>query len=89
MSMPIPETEHPFIDNGEGFPTPDSVRDALRMFSMDRLADIPANYMGQEGSMVELITRCRIERLTENWPKDFIAQVIGSAAQAGQENPKE
>lgn len=79
------EAGHPFIDNGEGFPTPDSVRQALGMFSLDRLADIPVNYRGQEGSMIDLIAKCRIDRLTENWPKDFIAQVVGSASQAGRQ----
>lgn len=74
------DSKHPFVDNGEGFPTPDSVRAALGMFSLDRLADIPVSYMDKKGSMVDLITRCRIERLTENWPKGFIAQVIGAAS---------
>lgn len=80
------EAEPPFVDSGEGFPTGKSVRQALGMFSLDRLADIPVSYMGQEGSMVDLISRCRIERLVENWPKGFIAQVVGAASQAGQQS---
>jgi hypothetical protein len=73
----------PFDDNGEGFPTPDSVRTALSQFNLDRLSEVEVSYMGQEGSMVDLISRCQIDRLTQNWPKDFIAQVVGAAAQAG------
>lgn len=84
--MAMSKANHPFVDNGEGFPTSDSARSALSMFNLDRLADIPVSYKGQEGSMVELLTCCRIERLTENWPKDFIAHVIGSASQAGQQS---
>lgn len=84
--MDMPENKPPFVDNGEGFPTPDSVRAALGMFSLGRLADMPVSYMDHQGSMVDLITRCRIERLTENWPKSFIAQVIGAASQAGQQS---
>jgi hypothetical protein len=78
------EVGHPFIDNGEGFPTPDSVRQALGMFSLSPLADIAVNFRGQEGSMVDLVAQCQIGHLTENWPKGFIAQVIGAASQAGQ-----
>lgn len=78
--------DHPFIDNGEGFPTADSIREVLGMFSLDRLTDIPVSYNGREGTMVDLIAHCRIERLTENWPKGFISQVIGVASQAGQPN---
>lgn len=78
-------SEPPFIDDGKGFPTPDSARQAFNMFSLDRIADIQGSYMGQRSSMVELVTRCRIERLVENWPKAFIAQVMGAASQAGQE----
>lgn len=77
--------EHPFIDNGEGFPTPDSVRTALGMFSLDELADIPIRFKGEEGSMIDLVAQCQIEHLTRNWPKGFIAQVIGSATQAAQQ----
>ena len=78
------ETNHPFEDNGEGFPTADSVYKALGMFSMESLADTRINYRGQEGTMVGLITQCQIERLVENWPGGFIAQVVGAATQAGQ-----
>lgn len=74
----------PFVDSGNGLPTPDSVRQALTMFGLDRLADINVRYADHEGSMTDLIARCRIERLTQNWPKGFIAQVIGSASEAGQ-----
>jgi hypothetical protein len=75
----------PFIDNGEGFPTPDSVRSALNMYQLGALADTTASFRGEADSMVGLIARCRIEDLTKNWPKGFIAQVIGVAAQAGQQ----
>lgn len=80
----MPETNHPFVDSGNGFPTPESVRTALGMFSLDQLADKPVQYRGHQGSMVDLITHCRIARLTENWPNGFITQVIGSASQAAQ-----
>lgn len=78
--------DHPFVDAGEGFPTIDSVRMALGMFQLDTLADITVEFRGQPGSMVELIAKCRIERLVDNWPKDFIGQVIGAASQAAQES---
>lgn len=85
----MPETDPPFIDNGEGFPTPDSVREALGMFRLDSLSDITVrSHTGEEGTMVDLITDCRIKRLVENWPKDFIAHVMGAASQASQEPGK-
>jgi hypothetical protein len=82
----MPEAKHPFIDDGNGFPTPDSVRTALDLFKLDRLADVPISFRGEDGSMVDLVSHCRIEHLTENWPKGFIGQVIGIASQAGQQN---
>jgi hypothetical protein len=82
------EKDPPFIDNGEGLPTSDSVVEALGMFGLDRLADLPVRYGEHAGTMVDLIARCRIERLTQNWPKGFITQVIGTATQAGEESPE-
>jgi len=78
------EVSHPFVDNGEGFPTSGSVRQALGMFSLGALADTPVRFRGQQGPLVDLISQCRIDNLTQNWPKDFIAQVVGAASQAGQ-----
>jgi hypothetical protein len=83
------EIDPPFIDNGEGYPTPESVHVALGMFSMGALAEVPVSYGGHRGSMTELITRCRIERLTENWPKGFIGQVVGAASQAAAQQAPE
>jgi len=84
--------QHPFLNvNGgsEGFPTPDSVLTALEMFNLGALADVPVEYADQKGTMVELITQCRIEHLTRNWPKGFIGQVMGIAAQSvGQSSPE-
>lgn len=76
----------PFVDSGQGYPTPASARAALDMFKMGRLADVPVSSRGSEGTMVDLITRCRIERLTEDWPQGFIGQVVGIATQAAQGN---
>jgi hypothetical protein len=78
------EGAHPFVDNGEGFPTSESVSAALEMFNLGALAEVQVSFRGHPGSMVELITHCKIDRLTENWPNGFVAQVIGSAAQAGE-----
>jgi hypothetical protein len=76
----------PFVDNGQGYPTPESARAALDLFKMGRLADVPVNFRGHEGSVVDLVARCRIERLTENWPQGFVGQVVGIATQAAQGN---
>jgi hypothetical protein len=82
------EIKHPFKDSGNGCPTSESVRTALGMFSLGSLADTSVNFRGQAGPMVELITHCKIEQLVTNWPKDFIAQVIGAASQASQPRPE-
>ena len=79
------ETKPPFVDNGSGFPEPDSVKQALNMYNLDKLANLTVSYRGQEGSMVDLIARCRIEHLTQDWPRGFIAQVIGAAAEAARQ----
>jgi hypothetical protein len=78
------EVAYPFVDDGEGYPTEDSVREALDMFRLGPLADVQVAFRGQDGSMTELITQCRIERLVEDWPRGFVGQVVGIASQAGQ-----
>lgn len=81
MSYP----EHPFVDSGEGFPTAESVREALIVCKLGALADVQVNYRGKSGSMVDLLTQCRIEHLLDNWPMGFASEVYGSAAQAAQQ----
>jgi hypothetical protein len=76
--------EPPFVDDGEGFPTKDSVRAALNMCKLGVLADKQVEFRGQQGSMIDVIGQCRIERLTENWPAQFMGTVIGAASQASQ-----
>lgn len=85
----MPDYEIPFVDNGEGYPTSNSVREALDMFDLGALADVPVHFRGQDGTMVDLVTQCRINRLVEDWPKGFIGQVVGGAAQAGQQSTGE
>lgn len=79
------ETGHPFVDNGNGFPTPESVSTALNICRLGALADRSVTFRGEEGTMVDLIVKCRIEHLTENWPRSFIGRIVGIAAQAGQQ----
>ena len=78
------EAKHPFIDNGLGYPTQESVRDALGAVSMGALADVPVQFRGEKGSMVDVIAKCPIEHLVDGWPKNFVARVIGVATQAAQ-----
>lgn len=76
----------PFIDNGEGFPTPDSARQALTMFKLSPLADMSVVFNEQKGTMTDLITKCKIEHLVTNWPKQFIGMVVGIATDAKQKD---
>ena len=78
------EGKHPFIDNGKGFPTGESVRKALDDYKLGVLADTAITFRGEKGSVADLIAQCKIEHLTQDWPKGFISKVIGAAAQAGQ-----
>lgn len=73
---------HGLIDNGEGFPTEDSIRQVLNGFNMGSLSDIPASFRGETGSITELIGRCRIEHLVTDWPRGFIGMVVGIATEA-------
>lgn len=75
------QLDPPFDDDGNGYPTPESVREALALFKMDNLAGVPVSFRGEEGTVQELISRCRIEHLTQNWPKGFIGQVVGIVSQ--------
>jgi hypothetical protein len=85
----IGENIPPFVDKGDGFPTPESVQEALEMFNLGVLAEVRINHMGQEGTTVELISQCRIKHLVSNWPKDFIAQVSVAVKLANQKSGAE
>jgi hypothetical protein len=87
----MPEVDFsPFVEDKSraGMPTVDSVRDVMGTLNLGSLVDTQVSFMGQEGPMSVLISKCRIERLKEDWPKGFIAQVIGAAAQAAHPGPE-
>lgn len=87
------EIKPPFIDNGEGLPTTDSVHRALEATQLSALADVEVSYGDPEGgkhtgTVVDLVGRCRIEHLVTDWPRGFMAHVIGAATQAANEGLK-
>ena len=73
----------PFVDNGSGYPTLESANRALEMFAPSSVMDLNISFRGEQGNVPELITKCKIEDLTKDWPKGFMRNLVALVAEAG------
>jgi hypothetical protein len=75
--------EIPFVDNGSGYPTLESVNNALDVFGLSSVKDVDTSFRGEEGNVPELITKCKIEHLTKDWPKMFMSYLVAIVSEEG------
>jgi hypothetical protein len=73
----------PFVINPQGYPSEDSVREALKVCGIGQLAELDAAYAGKREKLVPLIANnCLAEHLSRNWPKGFIMAAVGAVTEA-------